>query len=562
VQALRDQLALVQTRIASLDTTAKLLVGSLVIVLAMALFLVAQYAGATDMTPLAINASAQADATRFLRERGIQFREEAGRILVPSESHSTIISALGESNVGGGDAIDFNALVALDTPFDTARQSDQRKLIALQNVLARTIAGFKGVKSATVVVSARPAPGMQGAAVQSASVSVQMKSGEALTQAQVDAIASLVAGSQAGLKPENVAITDGEGPRKPRAGRDRMAAENLEQQQKIADSVEERIHGLLSNIPGVLISVNPQVVTKTVQETQTSFSEAVTAPASESRVETSSRSAPPAAAPGVRSNTGMDLADARGGTSTTSEKQQSEFVTRIPQTQRSEFDPTGYAVKIDVGIALPWSYFRRVHEHRTGGPKSAEEGAEGAAAAAPPDEAALAKIRDEEVERIRKLVETQIQTDAIEGSKRGTVEVTWFYDFDGGPVQAGVGGGAAAVIDAIAPSGGAGGLVKTIALGSLAVLSLGMMLMMVRKAAEKPDLPSASELAGVPPTLEVDEADLVGEADESAPALEGMELDDDSLRREQMLQQLNELVKRDSVEAASLLRRWMRTSEK
>jgi len=88
-----------------------------------------------------------------------------------------------------------------------------------------------------------------------------------------------------------------------------------------------------------------------------------------------------------------------------------------------------------------------------------------------------------------------------------------------------------------------------------------MMLMMVRKSAQKPELPSASELAGVPPTLELDEADLVGEADESAPALEGMELDDDSLRREQMLTQLNELVKREPLEAAGLLRRWMRSSD-
>ncbi len=565
MQALRQQMSVIQARIAGLDSTAKLLIGSLVAVLAMGLFLVAQYAGTTDMVALPINAAAQKDVQAFLEQRNYQYKPENGKILVPVEQQATILSAVSEQGIGGGGAgIDFDALIALDTPFDTARQSEQRKMVALQNVLARTIAGFKGVKSVTVVVSARPSPGMSNAPQQSASVVVRMKGSEALTQSQVDAIAALVAGSQAGLKAEQVTITDGEGPRRPRAGRDRLAAENLEQQQKIAEAVRDRIQNLLSRIPDALISVNPQVVTKTVQETATKFAEAVSAPSSESRMETNSRSAPPMGGPGVRlnttTNTGMDLSDVRGGTTNTSEKVQTEFDNRIPQTQRNEFDPTGYAVKIDVGVAIPWSYFRKVWDLRN--PPAAGGGGGATGTAATPDEAAIAVVRDEEIARIQKLLETQIRTDAIPDAKQGKVEVTWFYDFDAGAaVQASVGGGAAAMIDALSPGTSTGGLIKTIALGSLAVLSLGMMLMMVRKAGEKPELPSAAELAGVPPTLEAGEADLVGEADESSPALEGMELDEDSLRREQMLAQLNDLVKREPSEAAGLLRRWMRSND-
>jgi flagellar biosynthesis/type III secretory pathway M-ring protein FliF/YscJ len=52
----------------------------------------------------------------------------------------------------------------------------------------------------------------------------------------------------------------------------------------------------------------------------------------------------------------------------------------------------------------------------------------------------------------------------------------------------------------------------------------------------------------------------VGEAADATPALEGMELDDDSLRRAQMLDQLNELAQRDPAEIAGILRRWMRAS--
>jgi flagellar biosynthesis/type III secretory pathway M-ring protein FliF/YscJ len=39
-----------------------------------------------------------------------------------------------------------------------------------------------------------------------------------------------------------------------------------------------------------------------------------------------------------------------------------------------------------------------------------------------------------------------------------------------------------------------------------------------------------------------------------------MELDDDSLRRAQMLKQLNEMADRDPAEIAGVLKRWMRTT--
>jgi flagellar biosynthesis/type III secretory pathway M-ring protein FliF/YscJ len=40
-----------------------------------------------------------------------------------------------------------------------------------------------------------------------------------------------------------------------------------------------------------------------------------------------------------------------------------------------------------------------------------------------------------------------------------------------------------------------------------------------------------------------------------------MELDDDSLRRQQMLDQLNELASRDPEELSGILRRWMRNQD-
>ena len=107
--------------------------------------------------------------------------------------------------------------------------------------------------------------------------------------------------------------------------------------------------------------------------------------------------------------------------------------------------------------------------------------------------------------------------------------------------------------------GGMGTAMKNAGLVGLALLSLAMMFMMVRRNGGGETLPTAEDLAGVPPVLEDDEAEVLGEADEAAPALVGVELDDEDLRRKQMLEQLNQLIKKEPSEVAVLLRRWMRT---
>ena len=72
----------------------------------------------------------------------------------------------------------------------------------------------------------------------------------------------------------------------------------------------------------------------------------------------------------------------------------------------------------------------------------------------------------------------------------------------------------------------------------------------------EPYVPSPAEIVGLPPALEIDDSDLVGEAEESSLALEGVEVDDTELRRGQLLEQINETIKTSPEEAANLVRRW------
>jgi flagellar biosynthesis/type III secretory pathway M-ring protein FliF/YscJ len=96
-------------------------------------------------------------------------------------------------------------------------------------------------------------------------------------------------------------------------------------------------------------------------------------------------------------------------------------------------------------------------------------------------------------------------------------------------------------------------------LAGLALLSLAMMFIMVRKANVREALPTAEELIGVPKALADTDADIIGEAGEGVLSLEGFEIDDDELKRQQMLRQISEMARNAPSDAAVLLRRWVKT---
>ena len=107
---------------------------------------------------------------------------------------------------------------------------------------------------------------------------------------------------------------------------------------------------------------------------------------------------------------------------------------------------------------------------------------------------------------------------------------------------------------------GGGGLIDKVLLGGLAVVALGLMVTMVRKATRRADLPSAEELVGLPPQLEA-QSDLIGEADESEAAMAGIEVDEGQVHSQKVLEQVGELVQQKPDAAARLMNRWIQVQE-
>ncbi len=553
MQALQNTFQQIRQQIGGLSPTAKMLIGALMVIVLMTLFLVAIYSGRSALEPLGLAHNLSPDARNrainHIQSQGINFRERGGEILVPADQRYVLLAQLTDRDVITPDQINFDSLIESDSPFLSKSQNDRRWLIATMNVLSHTIAGMNGIQRATVVIyEPRNSSGIGRAHLPaSASVTVVTQGGEALQQGKVDAIAAMVAGAHTRLQPENVVVIDTTGRRHRARSDDSInASTNLELQQSQERLLREKISEALGYIPGVNIAVHATVDTREIIKNRRSFEDPKLGVTGESSRITSSTNEMGGGEAGVRPNTGANIAGAaRRGSSMTDERSEAAMIPAFGGTDSRITDARGLAVQLNATVGVPRSYFVRLYQD--------EHGDE----AAQPEPAAMAQLITEETERIRAQIEPLIDTRAVDGAVAGTVMVSMIPDFAMASTV-----GATGTMP-LSESGGLGvvmsdGFVRYIGLGALVMVSLFMMFMLVRKATVQPELPSAAELAGRIGPLGDDDADYVGEAGETMSSMEGLEIDEDDLRRQQMLQQLNEMAQNNPIEAATLVRRWVK----
>ncbi len=548
MQALQRVIDNIVAQMKGLPLTARLLIGSLMAIVVLSLFLVAQLTGQPSMMPLPVTLAdegARARAIAYLDSAGIPHEQRGSELLVPSEQRYGIVAKLLDTDVMDPDQVNFDKLIEQDSPFLTRQQHDRRWLIAKMNVLGKMISRLRGIKQATVVIDPSKRGGIGGSSVPPTASVIVFTSGGPLSQAQVEAIAQLVAGSEAGLDLSNVAIIDGTTGRSHNARDEADATASLYLERKLA--LEKEVKGTLLTaleyIPGVRVAVNV-MVNATSQSTRIDkYEEPVSAPTSESiesETETNQRQA---GEPGVQSNTGVAIASVGPISSDrTSDKSDSELESRFPNKSTLEQDPKGYALKINSTVQIPRSYFLGVYQQDQDDPTAI------------PDATTLQAVEDAEIARITSDLEPLIDTGPFDDAVPGIFKVSSFPDFNMPTLLSP--GGVEVVPESWTGTMVGGPMVRYVGLGSLAFISLAMMFLMVRKASVREELPSPAEIVGLPPALEIDDSDLVGEAEESSLALEGVELDDTELRRGQLLEQINETIKTSPEEAASLVRRW------
>ncbi len=554
MQPLQTTLNTIATHLRGLSSTAKMLLGALMVILMLTLFLVAQYAGKSSMEPLGLRAGmgtdAMGQAIAYLQSRNIPHRPEGSDILVPPDQRYGIIAELTDGEIITPDQINFDTLIAQDSPFLSRRQNDQRWIVATQNVLSRTISRMSGIARAVVIIHERDGGMGLGRAHVPASASVTVWTrGGPMSQSKVDAIAQMVAGSHANLPLDRVSIIDNTTGTAYRARTDeaRAAAETLEFQRETERNIHQKLSDLLSYIPGVSVAVRVTVDTKQIVEERRDFDEPRIGVTSESSRAINSTQQLAGGEAGVRPNTGASITGGSGrrSSSMSDERTSSSMIPVFGNRTSRIHEQRAHALQINATIAVPRSYFVRLLSEQQGDTDVEV------------DPAQLDALVANESARIQAQIEPLIDTRAVDGAVSGAVVVSMVPDFALphviGASSVHEAGGGESIFNVASE-----GLVKHIGLAALALLSLAMMFLMVRKATVRQPLPTADELIGIPPTLSESDSDLIGEAAESVSSLEGVELDDESIRRQQMLDQINEMAKTSPQDAVSLIRRWIK----
>lgn len=553
---IQQMLQTIREQLSKLSATQRMLIASLAVLLVMSLFLVSQYAGTkryVDLLPVGASGDEVQKAAQFLSEYNIEHRMADGRPQVSPERRRAVIAQMGQAGALPGDTTMLFADL-IDKQSWTLSGTQQRQMfnIALQNELSSVISQMRGISSATVLIDAPERRGI-GAAVRKPTASVTVtSSGEGLNQDAVDAIASIISGAKAGLNISDVTVVDAVRNRNFKARNEDSLASGtyLELQTKYEKLYRERLLETLAYIDGVIVAVSAQVdATSQVSNTTAVLPPGqgtVTAPRMESEHLTESRNATTSGEPGVRSNAGLDIATGgAGGSEMTESDTQAEYTTEYGRRTETTRDPRGRPTKLNATISVPRSHVLAQYRVENGEDAEAPEAAE------------LAQFFDSVRTQIEQHAMPHLETPGPDGTTTpGTVSVAMIPDPS--PLS-GVGGGAGYAAG-LGGGGGilASGLVKTVALGAMALVSLGLMAMALKKAGKRPDLPSPEELVGIPPALEQD-AEVMGEAAEAEAALAGIELTDEDVQRQQMLEQVASFVEESPDDAAVLFQRWAST---
>ncbi|MCC7349354.1 MAG: hypothetical protein IT446_02195 [Phycisphaerales bacterium] len=544
---IKSQLLRIQQQLSGLSASQKMLVAALVTIMVMTMLYWARYAGTAEMEALLdqpFSSDEIARVTAKLASRGIRYQVSGDRVMVPSDRKYEALADLSyEQLLPRNTETGFDIIAKQINAFMPNSQVQAMYVQAKQITLARVIGNYPGVSSATVLIDPKDEVRLGKNSISpTAMVTIQTRGGERFdVKRLVAASADAVVGAQAGLQRKNITvIIDGRSyPVQDREDDSVLAGDQLEWKYQSEHLMEDKIREQFSYIQGLIASVTVDVNIRSEQAQEvivdknnflykeTSIS---------NRTEEGSSASRGIADVGASANTQISIDGGAGGdntTSTTSEDK-TQFTLIPSQKTISSRTPAGKPTVVGASVRVPRSYFVRMyktlHTASTGEPSDAQ----------------LKDVMDNELASIRDGIKK------CTGLKDDTdVSVATYADVT--PDLAMAAAQTTAVSSPVTMM--LGGHVKEIGVGVLAVVSLLMVMMMVRKGAPVPVVAAAEEPV-LPQMLSAGEH-LAGEAGEGDPALDGMELDEDAVRAQQMLGQVSTLVKENPEAAANLVKRWL-----
>ena len=149
--------------------------------------------------------------TRHLKAESVPHEIADGRVLVPADRRLDVLSDLFYAGIlgGSGNESGFDALVRQMSAWDAPSKTDKLFNHYREETLARVIAGYDGVRKATVIIDPTSERRLGGDSVQPrAMVDVQTRSEGSVDSRQIaEAAANALTGAIANLSRDNVRIT-------------------------------------------------------------------------------------------------------------------------------------------------------------------------------------------------------------------------------------------------------------------------------------------------------------------------------------------------------------------
>lgn len=549
MDALKQQLLKVQQQLAGLSASQKMLTASLLVIMVMTLFYWSRFAATSEMEPVIdklLSPTEIADLKGALANEGVKYEEADGKILAPISKRPLVAKALSGMALTG--KLPEAYARAEDTQskgggfWESQADKDQRLQETRRQRVEQIIRNWPNVSSVMVILTGEKRLGALNPDHPTASVSITHTGSANEARKIVEAARMQVAHAQVGLKPEDVGITlNGQAfrPEDPDSG---FASGTIMENRKQAEnSFAQSLRDQLSYIPDVRISVAVKLVTESSVTNERTYDpknkvDGVVRQRTQSDVNSQKATGGEA---GVVPNVGTSESSTGAGTESTSEKNETESQVAFGWKDKSIKTPSGDAVPQGVAVSVPATYYRRVWKDMN--PSAGRD----------PSADDLKPLVAETENRIRANARSVL---TLADDK--VISIGTFY-----PVlpDTGVGGAQNTALAAIPAGSGFGA--KEIALGALAVISLFMVSMMVKKSAPQPVVitpPAApvgpTEPAG-PTLLTVKE--LAGEVGEADLTMLGQELDEDQLEARQVIEQVGSMVKQNPDAAANLVKRWL-----
>jgi flagellar biosynthesis/type III secretory pathway M-ring protein FliF/YscJ len=513
----------------------------LLVIIAMTLFWWGRYAGQAEMEAVLDQPFAPDDIRRIttqLQLRGIKYKVQGDRILVAADRKSEALADLAYSQSLPRDTkAGFDEIIKNSSPWTPSSDRREQWNKYKEMTLAGIISEFPGVARAMVMIdqNQRSELAAGGGIQPSATVSLTMKTGTKPDSKLVNAAAELVSGAVASLSKNRIRVVAdgisyavaGDSP----GGGGAWIDETRDAEMYFA----QKLSGLLSFIDGAMVSVRvvPNRIQKKTTDHDPDPTRKIVAPLEEETLTEEGKTHSKAGEEGgVAPNVKMDLTSSGGGESnaTSTEKTRSKNVVDYRLTKTEQIDPGGNGIITGASVFLPRSHFVRVYQKRN--PSVSE-----------PDDVAIQPLIDAELPAIRNSVKTCL------GLDEKAISVAAYTDLMPTASAAPPAQAASSVTMLL------GGHVKEIAIGALALISLIVVSLMVRKSSPAPAVaPSAQSR---PPVALKQGDEPVGEAVEGGAMLDGMELDEDAVKTQQILDQVSSMVKDNPEAAANLVKRWL-----